>query len=46
MVILFHRCLRRNANVKAVVILKIKDINHEQIWESEKNIWYKKLTVG
>lgn len=27
-------------------ILKIKDINHEHIWESDKNIWYKKITVG
>lgn len=42
MVILFHRCLRRNANVKADIILKIKNINHEHIWESDKNIWYKK----
>ena len=42
MVILFHRCLRRNTNVKADFILKIKDINHEHIWESDKNIWYKK----
>lgn len=38
MVILFYRCLRRNANVKADFILKIKDINHEHIWESDKNI--------
>lgn len=42
MVILFHRCLRRNANVKADFILKIKGINHEHIWEFDKNIWYKK----
>lgn len=40
MVILFHRCLRRNANVKADFRLKIKDINHDHIWESDKNIWY------
>jgi len=46
MVILFHRCLRRNANVKADFILKIKGINHEHIWEFDKNIWYKKkITV-
>lgn len=42
MVILFHRCLTRNANVKADFMLKIKDINHEHIWEFDKNIWYKK----
>lgn len=46
MVILFHGCLRRNANVKADFILQIKDINHEYIWESDKNIWYKKNHCG
>ena len=46
MVILFHRCLRRNTNVKADFILKKKDINHKHIWESDKNIWYKKNHCG
>lgn len=46
MAILFHRCLRTNAYVKADFILKIKDINHEHIWEFDINIWYKKITAG